>query len=86
MDHTGKISRAGDGFMRSFLFEAAQCLYFRSKRDTALKSWAQALAARSGTKKALVALARKLAVILHAQLVHGLRSVLCYLRACPKSL
>jgi transposase len=73
MDHTGKISRAGDGFMRSLLFEAAQCLYFRSKRDTALKSWAQALAARSGTKKALVALARKLAVILHAQLVHGLR-------------
>jgi transposase len=53
MDHTGKISRAGDGFMRSLLFEAAQCLYFRSKRDTALKSWAQALAARSGTKKAL---------------------------------
>lgn len=70
-DHTGKISRAGDRFMRSLLYEAAQCLFFRSKRDTALKRWAEALAARSGTKKALVALARKLAVILHAMLRHG---------------
>ena len=71
-DSTGHISRAGEGFMRSLLFEAALCLYFRSKRDTPLRAWAAALAARSGTKKAIVALARKLAVILHAQMVHGL--------------
>jgi transposase len=71
-DHTGKISRAGDGFMRSLLFEAAQCLAFRSSRAPALKAWFEALAARVGRKKALVALARKLAVILHAQLAHGL--------------
>jgi len=70
-DHTGKISRAGDGFMRSLLFEAAQCLAFRSSRAPALKAWFEALAARVGRKKALVALARKLAVILHAMLVHG---------------
>jgi len=78
-DHVGKISRAGDGFMRSLLFEAAQCLVFeaaqclafRSSRAPALKAWFEALAARIGRKKALVALARKLAVILHAMLVHG---------------
>jgi transposase len=70
-DHIGKISRAGDGFMRSLLFEAAQCLVFRSSRALALKAWFEALAARVGRKKALVALARKLAVILHAMLVHG---------------
>jgi transposase len=70
-DHTGKISRAGDGFMRSLLFEAAQCLAFRSTRTPALKAWFEALAARVGRKKALVALARKLAVIMHAMLVHG---------------
>ena len=70
-DHTGKISRAGAGFMRSLLCEAAQCLAFRSNRAPALKAWFEALAARVGRKKALVALARKLAVILHAILVHG---------------
>jgi transposase len=57
--------------MRSLLFEAAQCLVFRSSRALALKAWFEALAARVGRKKALVALARKLAVILHAMLVHG---------------
>ncbi len=70
-DHTGKISRAGDSFQRSLLFEAAQCLAFRSNRAPALKAWFEALAARVGRKKALVALARKLAVSLHAMLVHG---------------
>jgi len=70
-DHTGKISRAGDSFQRSLLFEAAQSLAFRSTRAPALKAWFEALAARIGRKKALVALARKLAVIMHAMLVHG---------------
>jgi transposase len=70
-DHTGRISRAGDKFERSLLFEAAQCLAFRSTRALALKAWFEALAARVGRKKALVALARKLAVIMHAMLVHG---------------
>lgn len=70
-DHTGRISRAGDTFQRSLLFEAAQCMAFRSTRAPALKAWFEALAARVGRKKALVALARKLAVILHAMLVHG---------------
>jgi transposase len=57
--------------MRSLLFEAAQCLAFRNSRAPALRAWFEALAARVGRKKALVALARKLAVILHAMLVHG---------------
>ncbi len=65
-DHIGKISRADDGFMRSLLFEAAQCPAFRSAKAPALKAWFEALAARICRKKALVALARKRAVILHA--------------------
>jgi transposase len=69
-DHTGRISRAGDKLERSLLFEAAQCLVFRSGRAPALQDWFAALAARIGSKKALVALARKLAVIMHAMLVH----------------
>ncbi len=47
-------------------------LAFRSTKAPALKAWFEALAARVGRKKALVALARKLAVIMDAQLVHGL--------------
>ena len=61
-DHTGKISRAGATFEGSLLFEAAQSLAFRSTKAPALKAWFEAL----------VALARKLAVTLHAPMVHGL--------------
>lgn len=71
MDRAGPVSRAGDGLMRALLFEAAQCLFLRGKRELPLRAWAEALAARIGRKKALVALARKLAVILHAMLIHG---------------
>lgn len=64
-DVTGQISKCGDGLMRSYLFEAANVLLTRVKRKCALQDWALKLAQRSGSKKAKVALARKLAVILH---------------------
>ena len=74
-DHTGKISGTGDKFERSLLFEAAPRqelgLAFRSTEAPALKAWFEALAARVGRKTALVALARKLAVIMHAMSIHG---------------
>jgi transposase len=65
VDIAGRISKAGDRLMRSLLFEAANTLMTRVKRDSALRRWGLGLMARSGAKKAKVAVARKLAVILH---------------------
>jgi transposase len=64
-DVTGGISKAGDRMARSALFEAATVLFFRLKQPSALKAWAMAVAKRRGTKRAVVALARKLATVLH---------------------
>ena len=64
IDRTGRISKCGDTAMRALLFEAATCLIRHVKRFSALKSWAVRLAGRKGFKKAAVAAARKIAVIL----------------------
>lgn len=64
-DVIGKISRAGDRTMRGLLYEAAGVLLHRCSRPCALKEWGQALKERLGNKRATVAVARKLAVILH---------------------
>src|SRR3712207_1611824 len=66
VDRSGAISRWGDGLVRTYLFEAATVLLGRVKRWSALRAWAVRLAQRSGGTKARVALARKLAVVLHA--------------------
>ena len=65
LDVTGSISKVGDRMVRTALYEAASVMLTRSVRFSALKAWAMAVAKRRGTKKARVALARKLAVILH---------------------
>lgn len=64
MDYSGRISKCGDVQMRSLLYEAAGCLIHQVKRFSALKSWAVRLAGRKGFKKAAVATARKLAVLM----------------------
>ena len=64
IDRTGRISKCGDSAMRSLLFEAAASLIHNVKRFSSLKSWAVRLAGRKGFKKACVATARKIAVIL----------------------
>lgn len=64
IDRTGRISKCGDPAMRALLFEAATALIRQVKRFSALRSWAVRLAARKGFKKAAVAAARKLAVIM----------------------
>ena len=64
-DITGRISKIGDGSVRTALYEAAHIILTRPIKGGALKSWAMRLAKRAGMKKAKVALARKLAVILH---------------------
>jgi transposase len=62
---TGGVTRAGDGMVRNLLYEAATVLLGRVGRNSALKRWATAVARRRGMKRARVAVARKLAVILH---------------------
>jgi transposase len=64
-DRVGAISRAGDASVRAALFEAAHVMLTRSAKWSNLKAWAVKLAQRRGVKRAKVALARKLAVILH---------------------
>ena len=71
MDRNGKISRWGDRLLRSYLYEAASVLLHRTKRWSALKAWGMSLAKRIGLKKAKVAIARKIAVILHCIWVDG---------------
>jgi transposase len=66
VDRRGRISKCGDELVRSYLFEAAGVLLTRVQRWSPLKARAVRLAQRSGFNKARVALARKLAVILHA--------------------
>ena len=70
VDWSGRISRCGDGMMRVMLYEAAQSM-LRSKKWSWLKAWAMQIARRRGMKKAIVALARRLAVIMHRIWVDG---------------
>lgn len=64
-DRTGSISRAGDRTMRTLLYEAACVVLRRCSRPSPLQEWGRALIERVGSKRAIVAVARKLAVILH---------------------
>jgi len=57
--------------MRAMLYEAAQSMLVRSMRWSWLKAWAMQIARRRGKRKAIVALARRLAVILHRIWVDG---------------
>jgi transposase len=61
----GRISLCGDAMMRSLLYEAAQVLLTRVSKWSWLKAWAMAVAKRRGQRRAIVALARRLAVIMH---------------------
>jgi transposase len=64
-DVTGGISKVGDAMVRSVLYEAANVMLTRAGRFSTLKRWAIEVAARRGMKRAKVALARKLATVLH---------------------
>ena len=71
-DRIGRISKAGDGSVRWVLYEAAHLIITKPlKGCTGLKSLRDAAGQRGGIKKASVALARKLAVIMHRMLVDG---------------
>lgn len=70
-DVTGRITKCGDREVRSALYEAANVILTRIAKPSALKDWAMGVAKRAGAKKAKVALARKLAVVLHRMLADG---------------
>ena len=71
-DYSGRISKIGDGSVRTALYEAAHIMLTKPiKGCSHLKSWAMRIAGRAGMNKAKVALARKLAVIMHRMLADG---------------
>jgi len=71
MDYSGRISKHGDAMLRSLLYEAANSLLTVVRRAHPLKDWARRVRKRTSHKKACVALARRLAVILHRMLITG---------------
>jgi transposase len=71
IDWTGRISKCGDKMLRGYLYEAANVLLTRVAKWSALKAWGIRLAKRSGLRKTKVAVARKLAVILHRMWIDG---------------
>jgi transposase len=70
-DYDGRISKCGDAMMRAALYEAAQVLLTRTQTWSWLKAWGMQVARRRGAKKAIVALARRLAVVMHRMWVDG---------------
>ena len=70
-DWTGRISKCGDKMLRSYLYEAANVPLTRVAKWSALTAWGVRIAKRSGLRKAKVAVARKLAVILHRMRIDG---------------
>ena len=70
-DVTGGISKVGDATVRTALYEAAHVMLTRSGRFSTLKRWALEVARRRGMRRAKVALARKLATVLHRLWAEG---------------
>ena len=71
IDNPGRISRAGDTDVRAALYTAANALLTRTKDTSPLKTWGMRLVKRRGHKRGTVAVARKLAVILHRMWIDG---------------
>ncbi|MET0540508.1 MAG: IS110 family transposase [Variovorax sp.] len=70
-DNPGHISRAGDADVRSALYVAAHSLLTRNEQWSSLKAWGMRLAKTRGHRRAVIAVARKLAVILHRMWTDG---------------
>jgi transposase len=70
-DVTGAISKSGDAMVRTALYEAANAMLTRTSRVSVLKRWAMEVARRRGMRRAKVALARKLAGVLHRMWANG---------------
>jgi transposase len=71
IDYDGGISKSGDTMLRTMLYEAAQILLTQSRHWSWLKAWGMRVAQRRGMRRAIVAVARRLAVILHRMWTDG---------------
>jgi transposase len=71
IDRSGQISKCGDRMMRHLLYEAASVLMTRTRKWSRLRAWGISVAKRRGMKRATVAVARKLTVIMHRIWVTG---------------
>jgi transposase len=71
IDYDGGISKSGDAMLRTVLYEGAQSLLTRSKKWSWLKAWGLRVAKRRGMQRAIVAVARRLAVVLQRMWVDG---------------
>jgi transposase len=71
IDYQGHISKCGDALVRTSLYEAASVLLTRVRATSALKTWGRRIAKRAGAKRARVALARRMAVVLHRMWCDG---------------
>lgn len=65
IDRNGSISKCGDVAMRTTLYQASLALLTRSRRNSTIRAWGLAVAKRRGLRRAVVAVARKLAIIMH---------------------
>jgi transposase len=70
VEHVGRITKCGDGLVRWLLYEAANSILTRCKGQNWLKDWALNVARRRGMRKARVALARRLSVVMHRMWVN----------------
>jgi transposase len=73
VDKHGRVSKCGDSMVHGLLDEAAKVLLSRSAKPSDLQAWGRSLMRRIGRKKATMAVARKLAVILHRMWTTGER-------------
>jgi transposase len=71
IDRMGRISKCGDAMMRAVLYEAAQSMLTRTKKWSSLKAWGMKVARHRGMKRAIVAVARRMAVIMHRMWADG---------------
>lgn len=71
IEQVGRITKCGDAMVRALLYEAANVMMTRYRADNWLKTWALKIARRRGVRKAKVALARRLAVVMHRMWIDG---------------
>jgi transposase len=71
LDRMGGISKCGDAMMRRVLFEAAQVMLTRTINWSWLKGWGMKIARHRGMRRAIVAVARRMAVVMHRIWVDG---------------
>ena len=70
-ENDGGVSKCGDALLRTMLYEAAQSLLTHSTKWSWLKAWGMRVAQRRGISRVIVAVARRLAVVLHRMWVDG---------------